>query len=198
MQDHLLSKDEREAALLAAEATNEEDPTPTTTEPARAPDMAFLAERLVGLREVPGAGDDPLVVAMHKYGARSPWFKHDSVPWCSSAMCAIARLADRINPASAAARSWLAVGVPITVNAWLESVQEVRYNTVAVIRQSMSDPGPEVLQYRGHVFLMTDVQIDQDATFLVGLGGNQSNAFNLRRFDAQRLLGLRYLPRILP
>lgn len=159
----------------------------------QAPDMRFVAERLIGLTEIKGGRDDPLIVALHWYGAQAPWFNDDETPWCSSSMCAVARISGRLNPVSARARSWLHVGQPLSVDDWLGADAEVRYNSVAVLKQSLSDPGPEVIKYRGHVGM--PVSFNSDVLSL--LAGNQGNQFNVKEFPIERLMGIRYLPFIL-
>ena len=155
-----------------------------------------IAERLLGTTEVPGRSEDnPLIVAMHHWGAQSPWFNNDEVPWCSSFVCFVARLARRERPrtAKARARSWLTVGHEVKLDPWLFQINEVSKNTVAIFARGSGDqPGPEVLDAPGHVGFL----VDWDPVSMSILGGNQSDSVTIERYPMSRLLGVRHLPSV--
>jgi hypothetical protein len=79
------------------------------------------------------------------------------------------------------ARSWLAVGEPVT----LEEA-EAAFDLV-VLSRGEDAPGPEVLDAPGHVGYFLGVH---GAKVLVW-GGNQSDSFNLAYFPTSRILGIR-------
>ena len=41
-----------------------------------------LAQRFIGVKEVPGTTDNPQILAMLKLDGE--WPEHDEVPWCSA------------------------------------------------------------------------------------------------------------------
>jgi len=43
-----------------------------------------IAERFIGLKEIPGKEDNPQILAMLKLD--DEWPEHDEVPWCGSFM----------------------------------------------------------------------------------------------------------------
>lgn len=70
-----------------------------------------IAERHIGMREIPGSDDNPAILNMLKLD--SNWPENDEVPWCSAFVnycCWLLRLP---RSKSLMARSWLAVGKPI-------------------------------------------------------------------------------------
>ena len=177
------------------------------------PHMAFLLAQGIGLTEKRGGEHDPLILAMHKYGAQATWFATDEIPWCASCICGVARLAGRVNPASARARSFLTVGEHLGFGKWLVEYRkhaewdtssdkhkrmEILANTVIILKQRANDPGPNTIKYRGHVGIpvgLTEYNRPDDDGFIVHvLGGNQKNQINIRGFDASLILDMRYLP----
>jgi len=133
-----------------------------------------LAQRFIGIPEVPGSGDNPQILAMLKLD--DPWPQHDEVPWCSAFanyVCWLLRLprSKRLN-----ARSWLDVGAAVELD-------DARPGFDVVILDR--PPNPEsghVGFYSGH---------DADSVFL--LGGNQGDTVSVRPFSRSRLLGVRRL-----
>ena len=111
----------------------------------------------------------------------------DEIPWCSSWLCAIAFLCKLPNPKSAAARRWLEIGIPI-------SLQEAEpgNDVVILMRGGGDQPGPEVTRDApGHVGLFAGYDPMRDQVEI--LGGNQSDSVCIARFPAERILGLRRL-----
>jgi uncharacterized protein (TIGR02594 family) len=134
----------------------------------------LLAQRFIGIQEVPGAKDNPQLLAMLKLD--DAWPQHDEVPWCSAFVnyvCWLLRLprSKRLN-----ARSWLDVGMAVE----LDDAQ-AGFDVVVLNRP----PNPE----SGHVGFYSG-HSDQ---YVYLLGGNQGDSVNVRPFDRNRLLGVRRL-----
>ena len=141
-----------------------------------------LAQRFVGVREVPGAASNPLLLAMLRLDA--PWCDDDVVPWCSAFVNGVAWLLRLPRSKSLSARSWLAVGRAVEL-----SRAAPGWDVVVLTRGQGAQPGPDVLRAPGHVGFFAGVQ---DGRVLV-LGGNQSDAVSIAAFDASRVLGVRRL-----
>lgn len=136
-----------------------------------------LAQRFVGEVRERSVGDDPFIQWCHASCNLSP-DTPDEVPWCSSflnRLCWILRLP---RSKSAAARSWLSVGVGVEL-----SVAQV--GDVCVFnRGGSSDPlvaGP------GHVGLFAG----REGSMILVLGGNQSNGVTVAPMAASALFGIR-------
>lgn len=147
-----------------------------------------LAKTYIGeVEEFPGPKDNhPLIQWGHKLcglGRDVP----DEVAWCSSVLqvpCYQLRLP---RSKSAAARSWLEVGLPIR----LEEA-EPGFDVVVIKRGPEPQPGPEVTKGApGHVGLFAGY--DSVRKLVTLLGGNQSDAFCLADFPAYQVLGVRRL-----
>ena len=136
-----------------------------------------LANRFVGqIKELPGQQDHPFIQWCHSLchlGMHQP----DEVPWCSSFVNAVAWMLTLPRSGSAAARSWLAVGLPV------ESLpQAVVGFDVVVFKRGTNPALGHVGFYGGH----TDTQV-------FCLGGNQGNAVSLAAFPVRDLVAIRRL-----
>jgi uncharacterized protein (TIGR02594 family) len=134
-----------------------------------------LAQRFVGeLTELTGNDNHPLIQWFHMLcalGHEQP----DSTPWCSSFANGVCWLLRLPRSKSAAARSWLNVGVPVDLRA-----ARVGYDVVVLER----GPAPQ-----GHVGFFAG----QDDTNVFILGGNQGDAVTVAPFAKTRVLGVRRL-----
>lgn len=135
-----------------------------------------LAQRFIGIKEVPGTGDNPAILAMLKLDG--DWPEHDEVPWCSAFVNYVAWLLRLPRSKSLRARSWLEVGVPIEL-----SEAKPEFDVVILNRGGPQDAS--IIEAPGHV------------GFYAGpghlLGGNQGNSVSVAAFDPSRLLGVRRL-----
>lgn len=142
-----------------------------------------LAQRFIGVRELPGAADTPLIqwwLSLCGMGAHA----HDEVPWCSAFANGIAWILRLPRSNSAAARSWLGVGQAVSID------QAVVGNDVVVLKRGEGrQPGPEVLAAPGHVGFFAGREGDR----VLVLAGNQSNSVNVASFPADQVLGVRRL-----
>jgi uncharacterized protein (TIGR02594 family) len=141
-----------------------------------------LAQRYVGVGEVAGSASNPQILAMLRLDQE--WPEGDDVPWCSAFMNYIAWLLRLPRSKSLRARSWLLVGRPL-------SLEEAAagFDVVILKRGKSNQPGPDVIEAPGHVGLFAG----REGNRILVLGGNQSDAVNVKGFPANRLLGIRRL-----
>ena len=123
----------------------------------------------IGLREVPGKGDNPIIQRWLR-GLRA-WWSDDATPWCGT-FCAAMLQPDgfRLPQHWYRARAWLN---------WGEVVQQPVYGAIVVFER----------QGGGHVGFV--VGVDERNRLMV-LGGNQGDAVSVAPFDRSRVLGYRY------
>lgn len=141
-----------------------------------------LAQRFVGIEEVPGATSNPQVLAMLRLDAA--WPEGDHVPWCSAFTNYIAWLLRLPRSKSLRARSWLNVGEVVR----LEEAA-AGFDVVIFKRGSGQQPGPEVIDAPGHVGFYAGV----DGKNILVLGGNQSDTVGIAPYPKAKLLGVRRL-----
>lgn len=142
------------------------------------------AQRYLGIREVPGSSHHPLIQWWHSLchlGMETP----DEVPWCSSFVNGVCWDEQVPRSYSAAARSWLTVGRPLTLDH-----AQLGYDVVIFKRGPTPQPGPEVTSGApGHVGFFAG----REGEDILVLGGNQGNRVGIARYPAQDLLGVRRL-----
>lgn len=170
-----------------------------------AANQALLAEaaQYYGMQEVNGPESNKrLLQLIRSYNAGVfSWVRDDSkIAWCSIAAQAVvlgacAQKDDRTNAgATALARSWMYSGDPVPLDRWMPG-------DVAVLTRGGGNPVPganesakSFLFKPGHV---TFVMAIRDG-YIYGLGGNQRNGFNVGKYKASSLIGLRRLYLIEP
>lgn len=140
-----------------------------------------LAQRFVGLRETAGPKDNGFIVWAHSLCGLDT---SDETPWCSAFVNALAWIMRLPRSKSAAARSWLNVGMPIEIEK-----AEPGYDVVVLKRGTGPQPGPEIVNAPGHVGLFAGV----DQAFVLVLGGNQGDQVSIARFPIANVLGVRRL-----
>ena len=134
-----------------------------------------LAQRFVGVKEVPGTKDNAMILSMLKLDGE--WPEHDEVPWCSAFVNYICWLLRLPRSKSLAARSWLNVGRPISL-----SVAIPEFDVVILDRPG---GGPTA----GHVGFYAE----SGGGWVELLGGNQGNMVTMAPFSDTRVLGVRRL-----
>lgn len=142
-----------------------------------------IALRYVGVKEVAGHLDNPVIMSMLKLDGE--WPQHDEVPWCSGAMNWWAWHLRLPRSKSLLARSWLEVGTPIELEDATPGWDVVIYK-----RGGGRQPGPENTTAPGHVGLYGGMQ---GSGKVWTLGGNQSDQVKLSLYPKSRLLGVRRL-----
>ena len=147
-----------------------------------------LAQRFVGIEEADGPTSDPQILAMLRLDAK--WVEDDETPWCSAFVNYIAWLLRLPRSKSLAARSWLTVGIPITIEQ-----AGPGFDVVILTRGLQPQPGPTVLRAPGHVGFFASFEFGsedfEDKLWL--LGGNQGDTVSVAPFDPKRILGVRRL-----
>ena len=136
-----------------------------------------IALRFVGMKEIPGVGANPAVLAMLRLD--DTWPEGDETPWCSAFVNYVAWLLRLPRSKSLAARSWLSVGDVIPATGLSSSYAAVRGFDVVILERGAV----------GHVGFFS--AFEQDRVWL--LGGNQGDAVSVASFDKQRILGVRRL-----
>lgn len=141
-----------------------------------------LAQRYVGIREIPGADHHPLIQfwlsLCDGFGLDSP----DEIPWCSAFPNGIFWELRMDRSKSARARSWLLKGISIP----LEEA-EPGFDLVILKRGPGEQPGPEVIDAPAHVGFFAGLE----SGFVRALGGNQSNEINISPFPKEKIIGIR-------
>lgn len=141
-----------------------------------------VAQRFVGIREIPGRDNNNQILAMLKLD--DPWPSGDEVPWCSAFVNYIAWLLRLPRSKSLRARSWLTIGLSVEL-----ADAEVGFDVVVLKRDGDDQPGPEVLDAGGHVGFFAGTDENQ----ILVLGGNQSDSVKVSPYPKSRLLGIRRL-----
>lgn len=140
-----------------------------------------IAERFIGVREVPGIQSNPMVLAMLRLD--DVWPETDAVPWCSAFVNYVAWLLRLPRSKSLRARSWLGVGRGVGL---MDAA--VGFDVVVLKRLEM-DAGPERRDLPGHVGFYAGAMGGQ----VLVLGGNQGNAVSVQPYSRDLLLGVRRL-----
>jgi len=140
-----------------------------------------IAQRFVGIQEVGGAVDNPMIMSMLKLD--NAWPEDDEVPWCSAFTNYVAWLLRLPRSKDLRARSWLTIGKGIMLD-------DAEVGDVIVIKRGKgSQPGPEVIDAPGHVGFYAG----RFGELIEVLGGNQSDTVKISRYHKSRLLGVRRL-----
>jgi uncharacterized protein (TIGR02594 family) len=141
-----------------------------------------VASVWIGLAEVVGNFDNPMILAMLKMD--QSWPTHDEVSWCSAFVNFIAKQLKLPRSKDLRARSWLLIGEQVEIeNA------EIGSDVVILKRGNGPQPGPNVIDAQGHVGFFGGFEEDK----VLILAGNQSNSVNVSRFPKDSILGIRRL-----
>lgn len=135
------------------------------------PRMIVEALKLHGTFEAPGTANNPKIIAWAREagGAVADVYKADSIPWCGLFMAVVAKRAGKTVPRNPLwALSWSAFGAPTSLP---------RLGDVLVFLRNGG----------GHVALY----VGEDAEAFHCLGGNQSDAVNIKRVAKFRLYAAR-------
>jgi len=133
-----------------------------------------LAQRYLGIAEIPGDRDHPLIRWWHSTCTIGE--TDDEVPWCSSFVNGICWELRRPRSQSAAARSWLDVGVAVGTD------QARPGSDIAVLQRGNSPTAGHVGFFAGW---------DSDSGSIRILGGNQGNKVSIRGYPIGAILGIR-------
>lgn len=134
------------------------------------PKWIIKARSFIGLKEGPGAIDNPKVVAFYTK-AGHPEVKHDAVPWCAAFVGGV--LAD--------------VGVKPTGTLW--ALDYAKYGT-KLSQPAVGAIATKKRQGGGHVFFV----VGWDKDYVWGLGGNQGDAVSIVRYPRALLYSYNWPP----
>lgn len=133
------------------------------------PKWITLARSFIGTKEIPGARHEPLILSWWRWIKRGG-IKSDEVPWCAAFVGAMLEQCGIQSTRFESARSYASWGVQL---------QRPVHGCIAVFSRNGG----------GHVGFV----VGRSATGqLLILGGNQSDAVNVRAFGMDRLTSLRW------
>jgi uncharacterized protein (TIGR02594 family) len=138
-----------------------------------------IAKTYIGTVEGPGPENNPVVMEMYA-SVGHDWVEHDSVAWCAAF---VGHCLERVGIRSTrklTARSYLNWGLPVEVS-------EAQPGDIGVIPRGTSS-------WQGHVFFIERIE----GGWVWGLGGNQSDAVNIKRYPVSKLLGVRRAGNVAP
>lgn len=139
-----------------------------------------LAERFVGIKEVGGTVDNPMIMSMLTLDM--DWPKNDEVPWCSAFVNYVCWLLRLPRSKNLRARSWLQVGAAVPLE------QAAPGFDVVVLKRG-TDHGINVIDAPGHVGFYSG----HDVASIEVLGGNQADTVKVSRYPTSSLLSVRRL-----
>jgi uncharacterized protein (TIGR02594 family) len=131
-----------------------------------------IARSYIGTTEGPGPADNPVIMEMYA-SVGHDWVEHDSVAWCAAFVGHCLERAEIRSTRKLTARSYLDWGVPVDVT-------DAQQGDIGVIPRGSSS-------WQGHVFFIDRIE----GQWVWGLGGNQDDAVNVKRYPVSKLLGVR-------
>ena len=138
-----------------------------------------IARGYIGTTEGPGLEDNPTIMAMYA-SVGHEWVEHDSVAWCAAFVGHCLERAGIRSTRRLTARSYLDWGVPV-------EIADAQTGDIAVIPRGTSS-------WQGHVFFIDRIE----GPWVWGLGGNQNDAVNVKRYPVSKLLGVRRAGNVAP
>ena len=138
-----------------------------------------IARSYIGTTEGPGPADNPVIMEMYA-SVGHDWVEHDSVAWCAAFVGHCLERAGIRSTRKLTARSYLDWGVPV-------DVADAQQGDIGVIPRGSSS-------WQGHVFFIDRIE----GQWVWGLGGNQDNAVNVKRYPVSKLLGVRRAGNVAP
>lgn len=138
-----------------------------------------IAQSYIGTTEGPGPEDNPVILEMYASVGQN-WVEHDDVAWCAAFVGHCLERAGIRSTRKLNARSYLDWGVSI-------EVENARQGDIGVIPRGTST-------WQGHVFFIDRIE----GGWVWGLGGNQNDAVNIKRFPVSKLLGVRRAGHVAP
>ena len=138
-----------------------------------------IAQSYIGLSEGPGPADNPAIMEMYA-SVGHDWVEHDSVAWCAAFVGHCLERAGIRSTRKLTARSYLNWGIPV-------EIADAQQGDIGVIPRGRSS-------WQGHVFFIDRIE----GAWVWGLGGNQSDAVNIKRYPVSKLLGVRRAGNVAP
>jgi uncharacterized protein (TIGR02594 family) len=138
-----------------------------------------IAQSYIGLSEGPGPADNPAIMDMYA-SVGHDWVEHDTVAWCAAFVGHCLERAGIRSTRKLTARSYLNWGIPV-------EIADAQQGDICVIPRGRSS-------WQGHVFFIDRIE----GAWVWGLGGNQSDAVNIKRYPVSKLLGVRRAGNVAP
>lgn len=138
-----------------------------------------IARSYIGTTEGPGPADNPIIMEMYA-SVGHDWVEHDAVAWCAAFVGHCLERAGIRSTRKLTARSYLDWGVPV-------EVVDAQQGDIGVIPRGNSN-------WQGHVFFIDRIE----GAWVWGLGGNQDDAVNVKRYPLSKLLGVRRAGNVAP
>jgi uncharacterized protein (TIGR02594 family) len=138
-----------------------------------------IARGYIGTTEGPGPENNPVIIEMYA-SVGHDWVEHDSVAWCAAFVGHCLERAGIRSTRQLTARSYLNWGVPV-------EIADAQPGDIGVIPRGTSSS-------QGHVFFIERIE----GPWVWGLGGNQSDAVNVKRYPVSKLLGIRRAGNVAP
>lgn len=131
-----------------------------------------IARSYIGTTEGPGPDNNPAIMEMYASVGHTH-VEHDSVAWCAAFVGHCLEQAGIRSTRKLTARSYLDWGVPV-------DLVDAQQGDIGVIPRGSSS-------WQGHVFFIDRIE----GQCVWGLGGNQDDAVNVKRYPVSKLLGVR-------
>lgn len=138
-----------------------------------------IARGYIGTTEGPGPENNPIIMAMYA-SVGHDWVEHDSVAWCAAFVGHCLEEAGIRSTRQLTARSYLDWGIPV-------EIADAQAGDIGVIPRGSAS-------WQGHVFFIDRIE----GPWVWGLGGNQSDAVNVKRYPVSKLLGVRRASNVTP
>ncbi|BDW86430.1 TIGR02594 family protein [Roseicyclus marinus] len=138
-----------------------------------------IARGYIGTTEGPGPENNPVIMEMYA-SVGHDWVEHDSVAWCAAFVGHCLERAGIRSTRQLTARSYLDWGVPV-------EIAEAQPGDIGIIPRGTSS-------WQGHVFFIDRIE----GQWVWGLGGNQDDAVNVKRYPVAKLLGVRRAGNVAP
>lgn len=138
-----------------------------------------IARSYIGTKEGPGPADNPSIIEMFASVGYSH-IEHDDMAWCAAFVGHCLEQAGIRSTRKLTARSYLDWGVPV-------EIADAQPGDIGVIPRGSSS-------WQGHVFFIDRIE----GAWVWGLGGNQSDAVNVKRYPVSKLLGVRRAGHVAP
>ena len=150
--------------------------TPTPTTNLRLLDCALQAG---GTREIRGDKHNPVVLGWFA-DAGAAWVDDDETAWCSAFACGMAELAGLHNPRTIRARNWLNIG-PAHAKV-IDKIEDLLPGDIVVMTRGSN-------KAQAHVTIL----LFAHGSWMHGIGGNQGNMVQPKKYEVSRFLGGRRL-----
>lgn len=143
------------------------------------PKLVSAGIQYLGIKEIPGAKSNPVIMDMARSLGISDIYTNDDTAWCGLAISHLLRITAK-PPLDYKGDRWNILRAKYYVN-WGNAVplDEAQLGDIGILER----PGG------GHVFII--LAFSKDGKRVIGMGGNQNNSFSISEFDRERLIAVR-------